>query len=220
MSENWIDRVKQTAKERNLKDREIAEQVGCAQGTYSLWMNGKRKCKLEYRLAIADVLGVSLRWLETGEDPLDPKKILNFSLDEAADFFGNDIQAVGRATRYSADSNSDASMFEAPEKLQIRMENDSMTDLRGNAKTSIPAGSKVTIDLKKTPAPGDIILVEYSGEMLLRVWQRLNHKHHILTVINPSYMDDLKVVYKDDLMKIFKGTAISYEVSLTTNTSQ
>ncbi len=66
----WSKRVSRKASEVQLTDTRLAEIIGISRSTVSLWMNGKRVPKLEYKIKLADALGVSLNWLETGQDIL------------------------------------------------------------------------------------------------------------------------------------------------------
>ncbi|MGI2030710.1 S24 family peptidase, partial [Endozoicomonas acroporae] len=65
------------------------------------------------------------------------------------------------------------------ESFLIRLDNDSMIDPGNAEKTLIPNGSTIQIDQECKPVPGKILLIDIDGQMLLRVWQRINANQHI-----------------------------------------
>ena len=65
---HWSERARQKASELGIRDLEIASRSGWSMSSVSLWMNGQREPKLEQKMAVAEVLGVSVHWLDTGEE--------------------------------------------------------------------------------------------------------------------------------------------------------
>ena len=68
MTIHWSERARQKASELGIRDLEIASRSGWSMSSVSLWMNGQREPKLEQKMAVAEVLGVSVHWLDTGEE--------------------------------------------------------------------------------------------------------------------------------------------------------
>ena len=55
-------------KEGKIKQVELARAVGCSKGTVFAWIKRDTLPQADYALKIADRLGVSVRYLVTGED--------------------------------------------------------------------------------------------------------------------------------------------------------
>nr|WP_306800358.1 helix-turn-helix domain-containing protein [Endozoicomonas sp. YOMI1] len=201
---NWTDRVKSKAQEQNLKNVDIARAVGCTEGTYSLWMSGARNPKLNNKIAIADVLGVSIHWLETGEELPDPKTLPYISLDKASAFFDELDER-----RQQVLSESAICIIESDHKsFLLRMENDTMVNQTpSDMAISIPKGAKVQVDTVIAPEPGKILLIEHDGELSLRLWNPISKSQHSLRFINRLY-GTFDLNYAGDIKDIYKGTAV------------
>lgn len=66
-------RLKELRKEKKLTQKEIAEQIGIKQNSYSDWETGKNEPNFENLIKLADFFEVSLDWLfgrkvELGEE--------------------------------------------------------------------------------------------------------------------------------------------------------
>ncbi|WP_067586034.1 LexA family transcriptional regulator [Endozoicomonas ascidiicola] len=206
---HWTERVKQKTKELNLSDAKIAREVSCSSALYSMWMNQTRNPKLESKMAIARTLGVSVYWLDNGEEEPDPNALPLISLDDIHAFY-QEIEDKQKAIQKDAGIR----IIESDnESFLIRLDNDSMIDPGNAEKVLIPNGSTVQIDQDLEPKPGKILLIEFEGQMLLRVWQRLSANQHIFRVINPLY-SELKVSYTGDVLSIYKGTAVGFRCPL------
>lgn len=59
----FTDKLKELRKEKKLTQKEIAEQIGIKQNSYSDWENGKTEPSLEKLIVLADFFEVSLDWL-------------------------------------------------------------------------------------------------------------------------------------------------------------
>lgn len=59
----FSDRLKTLRKEKKLTQKELAEQIGIKQNSYSDWENGKTEPSFENLIKLADLLEVSLDWL-------------------------------------------------------------------------------------------------------------------------------------------------------------
>ena len=61
--------IEDLAKRQNLSLRELALKAGISPSTLYEWKAGRYIPKAETRKKLADVLGVTLTYLDTGEDP-------------------------------------------------------------------------------------------------------------------------------------------------------
>lgn len=59
----FSERLKTLRKEKKLTQKELAEQIGISQKSYSHWESGKNEPSLENLIKLADLLEVSLDWL-------------------------------------------------------------------------------------------------------------------------------------------------------------
>ena len=59
MGENFNDNLKEARLKRNLSQKEVADQIGVAKSTYSLYESGNREPSVQAIKKIADVLNVS-----------------------------------------------------------------------------------------------------------------------------------------------------------------
>ena len=59
----FTDRLKTLRKEKKLTQKELAEQIGIKQNSYSDWETGKNEPSFENLIKLADLLEVSLDWL-------------------------------------------------------------------------------------------------------------------------------------------------------------
>lgn len=211
---SWADRVKRKAFELKVSDVSIAETVGISPSTVSLWMNGKRVPKLEQKLKIAELLGVSLSWLDTGRDILPDNHLPILLLEELRDFY---LQSRSRSQYHKElTGNPGRQITELEDNhsgLLIEMLNDSMMNGTRADVLEIPEGALIQVDVDCEPKPGEIILVEHDGEIKLRLWKQIGAKTHSLRVINGAY-PELNISYEGDISKIHRGTCIAFSKSL------
>lgn len=59
----FSERLKTLRKEKKLTQKELAEQIGISQKSYSHWETGKNEPSFENLIKLADLLEVSLDWL-------------------------------------------------------------------------------------------------------------------------------------------------------------
>ena len=59
----FSERLKTLRKEKKLTQKELAEQIGIKQNSYSDWETGKNEPSLENLIKLADLLEVSIDWL-------------------------------------------------------------------------------------------------------------------------------------------------------------
>ena len=59
MGENFNDNLKEARPKRNVSEKEVADQIGVATTTYSLYESGNREPSVQTIKKIADVLNVS-----------------------------------------------------------------------------------------------------------------------------------------------------------------
>ncbi|WP_139117628.1 S24 family peptidase [Endozoicomonas atrinae] len=204
----WAERVRQRASELKLSDADIARRVPCSRASFSNWMSGKRSPKPMHRYIIADILGVTAHWLETGEEA--PEKIPGVDV-------GKFIQAMAdlEAREQTTSENTGITILKKDSQgYLLRMTSDAMLNPHDGEHRNIPVGSTVRIDTTVAPQPGDIILIEYEGELRLRVWRPAEGQYHRLLVINPFYQNMLAIDYEGPLEKIYRGKAVSIFTTL------
>ena len=59
----FSERLKTLRKEKKLTQKELAEQIGISQKSYSHWETGKNEASFENLIKLADLLEVSIDWL-------------------------------------------------------------------------------------------------------------------------------------------------------------
>ncbi|USE36002.1 helix-turn-helix domain-containing protein [Endozoicomonas sp. SCSIO W0465] len=207
---HWSERARQKASELGIRDLEIASRSGWSKSSVSLWMNGQREPKLEQKMAVAEVLGVSVHWLDTGEEALEDHKLPVITMDDIEKFWA-EIEEKGKVYQETSGIRIIESCSE--NSFLVIMDNDTMIDLTNAEKKHIPEGSSVQIDVDTMPQSGDILLVQHNNRMVLREWKRLSATEHYLRVINRLY-SNLDFTHEGDIMEIFKGTAVGYSLSL------
>ena len=69
----FSERLKTLRKEKKLTQKELAEQIGISQKSYSHWETGKNEPSLENLIKLADLLEVSIDWL-FGREQMKVKK--------------------------------------------------------------------------------------------------------------------------------------------------
>lgn len=71
MNENVIERITRLLKEQGKQDKELCDFIGVAQSTFVNWKKRNTDPKSKYVPDIAEFLGVSERYLLTGEEVTD-----------------------------------------------------------------------------------------------------------------------------------------------------
>ena len=69
----FSERLKRLRKEKKLTQKELAEQIGISQKSYSHWETGKNEPSLENLIKLVDLLEVSIDWL-FGREQMKVKK--------------------------------------------------------------------------------------------------------------------------------------------------
>jgi len=97
--------------EKGLKDADVVKETGITKSTFSDWKNGRSKPKTEKLQKIADLFGVSLHYLTTGEEAQDePKYYLN---DETAEIAQEIHDNKGLRMLFDTARNASAKNLEA-----------------------------------------------------------------------------------------------------------
>jgi transcriptional regulator with XRE-family HTH domain len=68
MEERIIERVIRLLDERGMSDKELCQASGIKQSTFATWKQNGRSPKITYAAGIANALGVSEKYLLTGEE--------------------------------------------------------------------------------------------------------------------------------------------------------
>lgn len=208
----WVERANERAKALEMTDTRIAALCGVSRPTVSNWMNGKREPRLEQKMQLAQALQVSMNWLETGEEGLPDKHLPTISMDDISALLSEYDE---KQQTFSTTASSAIQIIETGSKRSflVQLDNDTMTDpLRADIR-HIPEGATVQIDADMPPKSGQILLIEYEGSMVLRIWKKLGRHLHSLRVINPLY-ETLNINYEGDINDIYRGTAVGFSQSL------
>ncbi|WP_066017990.1 helix-turn-helix domain-containing protein [Endozoicomonas atrinae] len=206
MTQTWTERVREKAAELHLSDASIGRAIGVSKTTVCSWMRGHREAKLEQKRQVAELLGVSLHWLETGEEEPNPYVIPYIKPDLNANQLDTFL-----AQKAALQEDTGIRLMESiGTSYLLRVNNDSMIDPGNGTRLGIPPGSTVQIDSDTPPEPGNFILIQQGETLMLRVWQPIESSLHLLTVINPLYQSDLNIKYQGNLKDIFKGTVVAF----------
>nr|WP_286198492.1 helix-turn-helix domain-containing protein [Salinisphaera sp. G21_0] len=211
-TETWVDRANLKAREHGLNNAQIAERIGVSRTTVSFWMNNQREPKLEQKMRLADVLQVSLNWLETGRDTLPGHHLPEIRMDQVADLLNkyatkqDELSDIASSAIRIVESTGEKSFV-------VLLDNDTLLDPSRGDILAIPEGARVQIDTEQQPVQGSIILVEHNGNMVLRLWRQIEPGLHHLRVINPMYQN-LNFNHEGDIMAIYRGSVIGYSVTM------
>jgi len=66
------ERLRSAREERGLRGYQLEEMIGTKGGSVSRWENNERRPRSEHVRRLAEVLGVRIEWLLTGEPPKEP----------------------------------------------------------------------------------------------------------------------------------------------------
>ncbi len=211
-TETWVDRAIQKAREHGLNNAQIAARIGVSRTTVSFWMNNQREPKLEQKMRLADVLQVSLNWLETGKDTLPGHHLPEIRMENVANLLK---QFDAKQEQFSDMASSAIRIVESTsdKSFVVLLDNDTLLDPNRGDILAIPEGARVQIDTEQAPVQGSIILVEHGNNMVLRLWRQIEPGLHHLRVINPMYQN-LNFNHEGDIMDIYRGTVIGYSVSM------
>lgn len=85
---DFADRLASAMDEAGMNGRGLAAAVGVKESAVSQWLSRKiKEIKAQHAFAIADALGVEVRWLILGEGPRKPRippELLELSPDQIA----------------------------------------------------------------------------------------------------------------------------------------
>lgn len=84
MSDNLsqiANRIKESMREKGLKQVDIVKTTGVSKGSVSKWLAGKAKPSGEYLLRLSQVLSESEYWLLNGEDPYNSYRDIDDGMD-------------------------------------------------------------------------------------------------------------------------------------------
>lgn len=161
-------RVRQEREAQGVDRKELANRTGIGYSTISELERGGMQTTTKLRL-IADALGVSLRWLETGKGPKEPAAHSGSSTE--ADWA--DIQ--GYAQAMGLGSGAEAQEYAETHKLKFRADSLSRKRLRPHAlavmygkgdsmEPRIHSGDAILFDTSDTrPRDGDLFVIMTNG---------------------------------------------------------
>lgn len=167
-NETISDRINKRLRALKLRSSNLITATGASKGTVSQWVNGGTAPSAKYLSKVADVLGVSERWLTEGglieetstnaypgpdirrRVPLlssvqagNWREMIEGSLDEVTEW----IETTARVSPYS---------------FSLRVSGDSMSSPAGSG-VSLPDGSIVIVDPDIEPVSGKIVVARLKG---------------------------------------------------------
>lgn len=155
-------RIEEVIAEAEIKPIEIARRIGVSRATVSLWGSGQFKTiKTENIVALADLLGINFRWLQSGQG----EKRSDGNVKEWQKTVPMDVPLISwvRAGQFCETEDpfepGDAFGWEARPKgggdncFALVVEGDSMTSPFPN-KHSYPSGVKIIVDPDQEVLPG------------------------------------------------------------------
>lgn len=157
------DRIKEIIDGSPYKPAEIARRLGVSRASVSLWMSGgTKKVDADNLMALSDLLGVSLRWLQTGKGERYNVKENNVAYHSKIEYFVPLISWV-RAGEFCEVHDpfepGDAEDWvprppgASKNSYSLKVQGDSMTSPYPGAR-SYPEGLYIIVDPDKEVLPG------------------------------------------------------------------
>ena len=164
------DRIKYVRKQLRLTQIEFADALGINQANIPLWENGKYAPKRDRLKQIADLAGVSIMWLISGEG--SPEGSVQ----------GSKVPLFRSIISYIDNQKAESYMFVYDlsdiDKIAVRCNESSMDN---NTNDSICEGDYLILDTKQKPITGDVVVVAYQGRQFVRELKRITDKEITLT---------------------------------------
>lgn len=192
-NESMSDRIVQRMKLMKLRSNHLIAATGASKGTVSQWVNGGTEPSAKFISKLADVLGVSERWLTEGglveesssnafpgpdvrrRVPLLSsvqaghwKEMVEGNLDEVTEW----IETTAKVSPYS---------------FSLRVSGDSMSSPPGSG-ISLPDGSIVIVDPEIEPSSGKIVVARLNGTNESTIKKLvIDGPNMYLMPLNPAY---------------------------------
>ena len=190
---NMSDRICQRMKALNLRSSNLIKATGASRGTVSQWVNGGTEPSAKYLSKLAEVLGVTERWLNEGglveesngnsypgpdirrRVPLlssvqagNWKEMVEGNLDEVTEW----IETTAKVSPYA---------------FSLRVTGDSMSSPAGSG-LSLPDGSLVIVDPDVEPVSGKIVVARLNGSSDSTIKKLVvDGPNMYLMPLNPAY---------------------------------
>lgn len=187
------DRICQRMKALNLRSSNLIKATGASRGTVSQWVNGGTEPSAKYLSKLAEVLGVTERWLNEGglveesngnsypgpdirrRVPLlssvqagNWKEMVEGNLDEVTEW----IETTAKVSPYA---------------FSLRVTGDSMSSPAGSG-LSLPDGSLVIVDPDIEPVSGKIVVARLNGSSDSTIKKLVvDGPNMYLMPLNPAY---------------------------------
>lgn len=187
------DRICQRMKALNLRSSNLIKATGASRGTVSQWVNGGTEPSAKYLSKLAEVLGVTERWLNEGglveesngnsypgpdirrRVPLlssvqagNWKEMVEGNLDEVTEW----IETTAKVSPYA---------------FSLRVTGDSMSSPAGSG-LSLPDGSLVIVDPDVEPVSGKIVVARLNGSSDSTIKKLVvDGPNMYLMPLNPAY---------------------------------
>lgn len=192
-NENMSDRIIRRLKALNLRASNLIKATGASRGTVSQWVNGGTEPSAKYLSKLADVLGVTERWLtegglieeSNGNSSPGPdirrrvpllssvqaghwKEMVEGNLDEVTEW----IETTAKVSPYA---------------FSLRVTGDSMSSPAGSG-ISLPDGSLVIVDPDIEPVSGKIVVARLNGSSESTIKKLvIDGPNTYLMPLNPAY---------------------------------
>ena len=203
MIDNFNERLQQVASSKKIFQAELADAIGKDRSTVNKWWNGSQVPGPRNMRLLADYLGCSVKWLETGTGTPFPKKVTAV-LDEQYDIKNEAMGAKQRRRGGSALVPLVAVPLLGrvpagiPEQIEEQVEDyvafpgvdDGTYALRAHGESMVPAirhDDFVLFRIDQDVRPGQVVVVnnEFGESMLKRLKEKEGELW--LTSDNPEY---------------------------------
>jgi len=166
--ETMSDRIGRRMKALKLKSTHLMAATGASKGTVSQWVNGGTEPSAKYLSKLADVLGVSERWLTEGglvEETIgnahpgpDLRRRVPLISSVQAGNWKEMIEGNWDEVTHWIETTAKVS----PYSFSLRISGDSMSAPSGSG-MSLPNGSIVIVDPEVEPVNGRIVVARING---------------------------------------------------------
>lgn len=213
--ETMSDRIALRMRALKLRSKNLMDATGASKGTISQWVNGGTEPSSKFILQLAEVLGVTERWLiegglieeSNGNSSPGPdlrrrvplissvqagnwKEIVEEHFDELTEW----IETTAKVSPYS---------------FSLRVSGDSMSSPSGQG-ISIPNGSIVIVDPEIDPLNGRIVVARINGSNEATVKKlQIDGPNMYLMPLNPNFSP----IQFDDKCEII-GVCVRVEMNL------
>ncbi|WP_140921165.1 LexA family protein [Limnobaculum xujianqingii] len=209
------DRIAQRMVSLNLKSKDLMKATKASKGTVSQWVNGGTEPSSKYILSLAEVLGVSERWLIEGglieetQGNSQPGPDLRRRVPLISSVQAGNWKEIVEEHLTELTEWIETTAKVSPYSFSLRVTGDSMASPAGHG-TSIPNGSIVIVDPQIEATNGRIVVARVNGSNEATVKKLVIDGPNIyLMPLNPNF----KRIDFDDNCEII-GVCVRVEMDL------